>query len=81
MTDKTADLVGPGIGNYEELETVLPDDYTSILDRRETQIALYAAKDYIEKHLCEETTARTRSTPRSCRPPRSGNGSRCASSG
>jgi aspartate--ammonia ligase len=53
MLDKTADLVGPGIGNYDELERVLPDDYTSILDRRETQIALYAAKDYIEKHLCE----------------------------
>ena len=26
MTDKTADLAGPGIGNYDELEADLPDD-------------------------------------------------------
>jgi aspartate--ammonia ligase len=53
-TDKKADLAGPGIGNYEELERVLPDDYASLLDRKETQIALFAAKRYIEDHLCEE---------------------------
>jgi len=54
MLDKTADLAGPGIGSYEEVEKVLPDDYMSALDRRETQIALFAAKDYIETHLCAE---------------------------
>ena len=27
MADKKADLAGPGIGNYEELETILPHDY------------------------------------------------------
>ena len=42
--DKQADLAGPGIGNYEDLEKVLPDDYTSALTPKETQIALYAAK-------------------------------------
>ena len=30
--DKTADLAGPGIGDYAELEHVLPDDYTPLLD-------------------------------------------------
>ena len=42
--DKQADLAGPGIGNYEDLEKVLPDDYTPILTPKETQRALYAAK-------------------------------------
>ena len=53
-TDKQADLAGPGIGNYEDLEKVLPDDYASALDPRETQAAIYAVKEYIEKHLCSE---------------------------
>jgi len=26
-SDKKADLAGPGIGNYDELQGVLPDDY------------------------------------------------------
>jgi aspartate--ammonia ligase len=54
MHDKKADLAGPGIGDYADLEKVLPTDYTSLLDRRETQEALYAAKDYIEEGLCRE---------------------------
>ena len=41
MTDKKADLAGPGIGNYEDLEKILPDDYESLLDVRETQQAIY----------------------------------------
>ena len=52
MADKTADLAGPGIGDYGELETVLPDDYASLLTPRETMEALFAAKDYIEAGLC-----------------------------
>ncbi|MCA9934566.1 MAG: aspartate--ammonia ligase [Ardenticatenaceae bacterium] len=52
--DKTADLAGPGIGNYDELAKVLPGDYQSLLTPKETQIAIYAVKDYIEKGLCEE---------------------------
>ena len=52
--DKKADLAGPGIGNYEELEKVLPDDYESALSRRETQEAIYVVKEYIEKGLCRE---------------------------
>lgn len=52
--EKKADLVGPGIGSYEELEKVLPKDYKSILNPKETQIAIFAVKDYIEKNLCKE---------------------------
>jgi len=49
---KVADLAGPGIGDYAELEKILPGDYTSLLDPRETQEAIVAAKNCIEKELC-----------------------------
>lgn len=54
MSDKKADLAGPGIGNYAELEKILPKDYTSLLSPKETQLAIYAAKEYIEDNLCKE---------------------------
>jgi aspartate--ammonia ligase len=54
MADKKADLAGPGIGDYAELEKILPTDYTSLLSPKETQIATYAVKDYIEENLCKE---------------------------
>jgi aspartate--ammonia ligase len=54
MADKKADLAGPGIGDYNEIESILPDDYSSLLTPRETQLATYAAKDYIEENLCKE---------------------------
>ncbi len=54
MSDKQADLAGPGIGNYDDLAKVLPDDYLSFLTPRETMQALFAAKQYIEEHLAEE---------------------------
>jgi len=54
MSDKKADLAGPGIGDYNELEKTLPQDYSSLLSPKETQIAIYAAKDYIEQNLCKE---------------------------
>ena len=54
MLDKKADLAGPGIGDYAELERILPDDYRSLLSPKETQIATYAVKDYIEQNLCKE---------------------------
>ncbi len=54
MQDKKADLAGPGIGDYAELEKILPPDYSSLLSPKETQIATYAAKDYIEANLCKE---------------------------
>jgi aspartate--ammonia ligase len=54
VLDKKADLAGPGIGSYEELEKVLPHDYTSLLTPKETQKAIFAVKSYIEEHLCSE---------------------------
>jgi aspartate--ammonia ligase len=48
------DLAGPGIGTYEEVERVLPTGYRSPLDRKQTQKAIFAAKGYIESHLCKE---------------------------
>ena len=54
MTDKTADLAGPGIGNYSDLAKVLPDDYEPLLSPRETMDALFAAKGYIEENLCKQ---------------------------
>ena len=52
--DKKADLAGPGIGDYAELEKILPQDYNSLLSAKETQNAIYAVKDYIETNLCKE---------------------------
>ena len=54
MSSKAADLAGPGIGNYEELEKILPADYSSALTRRETQKAIFAVKRFIEDNLCKE---------------------------
>ena len=51
---KEADLAGPGIGDYAELAKVLPQDYHSILDPRETQEAIYIVKDEVEAGLCRE---------------------------
>ena len=48
MADKQADLAGPGIGNYEDLEKVLPSDYRPLLNRKDTQKALYLVKNYSE---------------------------------
>jgi len=52
--DKKADLAGPGIGNYEDLEKILPNDYLPLLNPRETQEALTAVKNYIEAGLGKE---------------------------
>ncbi|UCF79427.1 MAG: aspartate--ammonia ligase [Candidatus Eiseniibacteriota bacterium] len=54
MADKKADLAGPGIGNYEDLEKVLPNDYTPLLSPKDTQKAITAVKEYIEDGLCKE---------------------------
>ena len=54
MPDKRADLAGPGIGDYNELEKILPSDYRSLLTPKETQRAIFEIKEYIEDHLCKE---------------------------
>jgi aspartate--ammonia ligase len=53
-TTKVADLAGPGISTYEEVEKILPTDYRAALDPKETQLAVHALKRYIEDHLCKE---------------------------
>jgi aspartate--ammonia ligase len=52
--DKTADLAGPGVGDYAELERILPDDYAPLLTPNETQRALAAVKRHVEDGLCRE---------------------------
>ena len=52
-TEKEADLAGPGIGNYDELEAQLPQSYNSVLNVRETQEAIFCAKKSIEEGLCQ----------------------------
>jgi len=54
MADKKADLAGPGIGNYAELEKILPQDYSPLLTPKETQNAVTAVKNYIEENLSKE---------------------------
>lgn len=54
MTTMKQDLAGPGIGDYNELEKILPQNYTSILHKKETQKAIFAIKNYIEENLCKE---------------------------
>ncbi len=54
MADKQADLAGPGVSTYEEVEKILPTDYTAILPPLERMKALFAVKEYIEKNLCKE---------------------------
>jgi aspartate--ammonia ligase len=52
--DKKADLAGPGIGDYREIEKILPKDYRSLLTKKETQQAIFRLKRFIEDNLCKE---------------------------
>src|SRR6201997_1604520 len=54
QASKKADLAGPGIGDYAELESVLPQDYNPLLTRKETQKAIFHLRRYIEDNLCKE---------------------------
>ncbi len=54
LADKRADLAGPGIGTYEEVERILPQDYNPLLDPKETQRAIFAVRNYLEQSLCGE---------------------------
>jgi aspartate--ammonia ligase len=53
MSNKKADLAGPGISTYEEVAKILPADYRPLLNRIDTQRAVFAIKRYIEDHLCK----------------------------
>ncbi|MCJ2670610.1 MAG: aspartate--ammonia ligase [Candidatus Thermoplasmatota archaeon] len=63
MTDKKGDLAGPGIGDYAELEKILPRDYSPLLTPKETQKAVFAMKSYIEEGLCKELNLMMVSVP------------------
>jgi len=54
MADKTADLAGPGVSTYPEVDKILPTDYEPLLPPRERMQALYTIKRYIEENLCKE---------------------------
>ena len=54
MGDKKADLAGPGIGTYEEVERILPTNYKPLQDPNTRQRALTEVKNFIEKGLCKE---------------------------
>ena len=54
MSTKKADLAGPGVGDYADIEQILPKGYSSLLSPKETQQAIFAAKHYIEDNLCKE---------------------------
>jgi aspartate--ammonia ligase len=54
MMDKKADLAGPGISTYEEVARILPSDYSPLLNRKDTQKALYDVKRIIEDGLARE---------------------------
>jgi len=53
MSNKQADLAGPGISTYEEVAKILPSGYKPLLNRIETQRAVFAVKRYVEDHLCK----------------------------
>jgi aspartate--ammonia ligase len=52
--DKKADLAGPGISTYEEVDKILPTDYEALLSPLKRMDALFALKQYIEDNLCKE---------------------------
>jgi aspartate--ammonia ligase len=51
LMSKKADLAGPGIGNYTDVEKILPVNYKSVLNKKETQKAIAMAKRYIEDNM------------------------------
>ncbi|MBN2032147.1 MAG: aspartate--ammonia ligase [Deltaproteobacteria bacterium] len=54
MIDKKADLAGPGISTYEEVDKILPHDYEPLLGNKERMKALFKIKNFIEENLCKE---------------------------
>ncbi len=61
--DKKADLAGPGISTYEEVEKILPNDYMPLQDPLERMEALHEIKRYVEEGLCRELNLRMVQVP------------------
>ncbi len=51
---KAADLAGPGISTYAKVDKILPANYRPLLNNRDTQRAIYAVKEYVEKGLARK---------------------------
>ena len=51
--DKKADLAGPGVSTYEEVDKILPGDYSALLPPLKRMDAVFALKQYIEENLCK----------------------------
>jgi len=54
ISDKQADLAGPGVSTYEEVAKILPTDYKPLLSPKDTMKALFDVKRYIEDGLARE---------------------------
>jgi aspartate--ammonia ligase len=54
IADKKADLAGPGISTYAEVEKILPSDYVALQTPMNRMKALYEIKRYIEDGLAKE---------------------------
>lgn len=64
MTDKNADLAGPGRGNYDDLSRKLPEDYEPLLSPKETmQSALCSQELYRGESVQRTQPANGSSTP------------------
>jgi hypothetical protein len=61
-TVKEADLAGPGIGDYAEVERSLPSGYRALLGPKETMRALYEAKRLIGAADYDDWSTETVST-------------------
>ena len=53
QASKKADLAGPGIGDYAELEKILPRDYHPLLTPRETQKAIFRSEALHRRQLVQ----------------------------
>ena len=49
MLDKQANLAGPGVSTYDEVEKILAVGYHSLFSPLERMKALFEVKEYIEK--------------------------------
>lgn len=54
MFDKKADLAGPGISTYDDVDKALPDDYEALLGPKDRMKAVFKLKNFIEENLCKE---------------------------
>jgi len=54
MANKRADLAGPGISTYEEVDKILPHDYEALIGPKDRMKALFKIKNFIEENLCKE---------------------------